>query len=97
MIIFNCMWGRNGDESTLTLRNFSTWVMRVHSHQEIFQFIMTLKYNKGDESTLTLRNFSIWVMRVHSHQEIFDLFVTLKHNKGLIEEVGTKGGIYFTR
>ncbi len=82
VIVFNCMWGRNGNESTLTPRNFSTWVMRVHSHQEIFQFIMTLKHDKGDESTLTPRNFVTWVMRVHSHQEIFQFICDIEARQG---------------
>ena len=86
-------------------------VMRVHSHQEIFwlgwwEYTHTKKFSNLSQHWNTTR-----VMRVHSHREIFrfgwweythtkkffDLFVTLKHDKGLIEEVGTKGGIYFTR
>ncbi len=35
--------------------------MRVHSHQEIFQFITTMKHDKGDESTLTPRDFSVYL------------------------------------
>ena len=37
------------------------------------------------------------VMRVHSHQEIFQFICEIEARQGLIEEVGTRGGIYFTR